>query len=268
MISSYLKQLIGSGIFFLMVVSANAQTAGPDIVELKSGEKHQGLIVEQRPGNYLRLVQKPSSDTLTLHYSDITALYKSAEEASAPQMDTDSMLKSAPETPLPTAFNQRRIYAGISTAVSGGDWRNTGLGAQLHYTVLPSLKAGVSLQFYWGDGHTAVMDQILPVSLDVLYTIQSTQSGRMSLLAGSSIGCAFVQQRNYYSTKFETDAELSRGLFYSASLGGQVNFTRNTGLRVEVGYQYVGAKAYRLGTDDFLQRNKQSNIFLRGTVFF
>lgn len=265
------KQLICAGMFACLTTPFMAQTKGADIVELKSGEKQQGTIVEQRPGSFIRLLQEPSGDTLTLQYADIVALYKNPNERE--QTTTDSMAttafnSSASSVAVPSIYNQRKIYAGLSTAASGGDWANLGLGASLHYSILPSLKAGVSLQFYWGDGHTATMDQILPVSLDVMYTIQSSNSGRMSLFAGSAIGCAFVQKRDYYNTKFETNAELSRGLFYSASLGGQLNFTKNTGLRVEVGYQHVGAKGYVVGTDDFLQRHKQSNIFLRGTIFF
>ena len=60
--------------------------------------------------------------------------------------------------------------------------------------------------------------------------------------------------------------ELKNGLYLNPFIGGRVNFSPNSGLRLDIGYQLVSGATFNKSTGDLLQENKQHNILVKATI--
>jgi len=268
----YMNRNILQGLFLVLLATTGfCQKEGRDVVLLHDGDTLRGTIIEQRPGKHIKLLQQPSLDTLFIEYGRIEALQYVIPPTPdiSDHQDTlqrnDSLTKTPSDDILSRDFNQRKTYIGIGVAAGGGVWSNIGIGGNFLYTIHPELQVGVSLYFYQGTGQETVISQTLPLSAEVVYTVGTNRSGRLSSLLGASLGYAF-NLNGPPSTG--TPLLLKNGLYLNPFLGGRINFTSNSGIRLDVGYQFVSGSTYIKSTGDFFQRNRQHNILCKATIFF
>lgn len=241
---------------------ASSQTEGNDIVVLKSGKAHQGTIIEQRPGHFLKLLQTPSNDTLKLPYSEIETL-KVIRNMETERITNDS---GASQVNLDqTKFNNRPYYMILSGSLNGGDWANVGLGVGLLRTFTPRIQAGIGSTYQGALGNSVRFNSI-PVLGLFKYALQESEKNRTAIIASLSAGYNFYLN----STAFEESVEtyISNGIYLNPSIGYRINFTKNTGLIIDIGYQYLGGKKRRLSNDEFIKKNHLSSVSLKGTLFF
>lgn len=95
-------------------------------MELKNGIAHQGTIIEQRPGQFLKLWQQPSNDTLILQYSEIAVL-KSVQQEEKLETPVDEL------SPI-KKFNQNKYSIYFCYSLNGGSWHHHVLGAGMLFS--------------------------------------------------------------------------------------------------------------------------------------
>ncbi len=253
-------------ILFLFIGNVSAQSEGKDVVLLKNGDTLQGTIIEQRPGKHIKLLQQPSQDTLTVEYERIEALqYLPTTNLNVEDtLRAQNIMINADEAPAPK-FNQRKNYLGVGVAGGGGVWTNVGIGGNFLYTINSKLQTGISLYFFQGVGQETVIHQALPVSIDALYTVGKTKSERFSSYVGTSLGYSFNLNEPPSNAAM---LALKNGTYLNPFIGGRLNFSPNSGLRLDIGYQLVSGATFDKSTGDLLQKNKQHNILVKAMIFF
>ncbi|MCH2224243.1 MAG: hypothetical protein MK066_05685 [Crocinitomicaceae bacterium] len=239
-----------------------AQTEGPDIIELKNGTEHQGTIIEQRPGSFLRLWQVPSNDTLTISYKDVQALKKTPIAGVAASNSRKDEIVEAPL--VAPSFNDREYYLNLIGSLSGGDWANIGMGFGLMRVVSPRIQVGFSARYNGADGIS--LYNSIPILGEFKYVLQESNNGRTSLLLSLSAGYNIYLDSKTVEEGVPT--YVSNGLYFNPNIGYRFNFTKNTGVIIDLGYQYMGGNKLRQSNDDFLQKRRISNVSLKATLFF
>lgn len=255
-----------------------AQEKGVDVLVLKTGERLRGIIIEQKPGEYVRLLQIPSNDTIKIELTAIETLIKIIDEGDQENQknnneETEQSNNSDIElNPDQIGFNKRAYYVNLGAFVGGGDWSNCSMGLSVVRTFSPKLQAGlgVSAIATLASKNNDKLDAILPITAEFRYTLQEMWKGRTALMLNLSTGYHAVLQ-GYYTVPVvgESDklALMRNGLYFQPSLGMRVNFTKNFGLLFEVSYQYIGSKSHYDITGDFIKKHQYSSI-LFGTKFF
>lgn len=269
------KKLIITLIF--LPVCAMAQTEGEDLIELKNGTIHQGIVIEQKPGKHIRLLQLPSRDTLTFMVTEIEAMRKmvviDTDEAS--NIDTSgNEVAEKPEAEIPKkerGFNQRRIHTEINYGGTGGDWSSQTLGAKMFYTYKHNIQLGLGVSLFGESGLSLnnPLSQVVPLTLQGRYTIKEWWKQRNSLIFDLALGYHFVD--GGYSTSADGSpapyARLKNGLYFSPSLGYRINPGRDTGFILSVGYQLINTAA-KLDDGTLINRHNYSSLLGTVTFFF
>lgn len=165
-------------------------------------------------------------------------------------------------------YNTRNLYMRVSGAIGGGDWSTRGLGIGLFAKVHSSLYTGISA-FYYGDaGGRANIQQMIPVSAEIQYEIETTEKGNGAIVVGTSVGYNVVLNRVYYNERYSKDGSIKNGLYLNPSIGYRLNFTKHTGVIFDLGYQLVQGRGFDINSKEFLQNHVQQNILLKGSLFF
>lgn len=195
----------------------------------------------------------------TLVITGILTLSMNVFNVSAQQTETVSFQPN---------YNTRNLYMRVSYGIGGGDWATRGMGIGLFAKVRPGLYGGFS-GYYFGDaGGRAAIQQIIPVSGEIQYELETTEKGNGAILVGTSVGYNFVLNREYYNNRYSTPGLIQNGLYFNPSIGYRLNFTRNTGVIFDLGYQLVQGKGIDMDSEAFLQNHVQHNILLKGSLFF
>ncbi len=255
---SYTQLTLLLSFTFLASISS-AQTMGPDIVELNNGTSHQGTIIEQHPGKHLKLLQQPSNDTLTFNYKDIAVL------RTVPQTETNATSEETQLDEMPlNRFNQNTYSMYFSYSINGGSWYHHGAGAGLLRKFTPKIQAGIGAYVHAGPG--VYYYNSTAFTGEFRYALQSSLEGRLSLLFSCSLG----YQVYFDSERVEEGVPtyISNGVYFSPSIGYRLNFTKNIGMTIGLGYNYMGGKKRRQSNDEILQNKHISNLSLKASIFF
>lgn len=252
-------QLTLALLFILVSSISSAQTIGPDIVELTNGTSHQGTIIEQHPGKFLKLLQQPSNDTLTFNYGDISVLRK-VPEAEAVSSNEENLVEEIPTS----RFNQNTYSMYFSYSINGGNWYHHGAGAGLLRKFTPKIQAGIGAYVHAGPG--VYYYNSTAFTGEFRYLLQSSLEGRLSLL----FSCALGYQYYFDSERVEEGVPtyISNGVYFSPSIGYRLNFTKNIGMTIGLGYNYMGGKKRRQSNDEILKNKHISNLSLKASIFF
>lgn len=226
----------------------SSQTKGPDIVELKNGQIRQGTIVEQRPGYFLKLLRTPLNDTLTIKYSDIEAL------RITPQKETEETLTNSLDSKNKLDVNHNKYSVLIPVFMGTGNWDYYGLGIGVLRKFTPQIQAGIGFHRTNSIGNHIEYTST-SIFGELKYALQQSRNGRTSLLLSVAIGPNFYA---YY--------KLANGIYFSPSIGYRINITKNTGLIIDLGYQYVGGEEINVESIK-LERFHGSGLQLKVTAF-
>ncbi len=189
----------------------------------------------------------------------LAALCLVASNATAQQTEVQ---KPAPD------YNSRDFYMHLSYGIGGGDWFTQGLGVGVFAKVLPKLNAGISGYYYGDAGGRAPIQQMIPLSAEVKYEFGTTEKGNGAMFAGTSIGYNFVLNKQDQPDPNSNPIEIKNGLYFNPSIGYRLNFTKNTGIMLDLGYQLVRGNEVDFETKDLIKTHAQNNILLKASLFF
>lgn len=242
---------------FLFYTSCSSQMMATDRIHVKSGEIHQGIIIEQVPGNYLKLLKLPQKDTIDLLYVDVEKISKilSDEEINYGAATQDNFIARGP------CFNCRKTYVMIFGAVGKVEEVMMAGGLSFGYNIKKFAQAGLGVQIFY-----TLLDNtdriFMPVTLDLRHVFARSNSGRSSFLIGISPG--------YNISLFESKASFKQGngLYISGSFGFRFNISSNFGLMLDLGYTGSGSAISDKATGEFIKNSWTHHPMVRGTVFF
>ncbi|MBX2928781.1 MAG: hypothetical protein KF852_13180 [Saprospiraceae bacterium] len=260
-------------IAFCMLISIltqsrlTAQTA-QDAVYLTNQQFYQGIIIEQKPGEHIRLLRLPERDTLQFEMDDIDRIVKLLD-SSAPlagaATESTSALSALPER----KFNRNKYVAMLHASIGGGKYALLGLGISVARSFEDRMQAGIGVQFIGQtSNNTFPNQQIIPVTADFRFKISESRGGRLATMAGLSAGYNISVDNKQFDSGFNADIRVTNGVFLNPSLAFRVNILRNMGLMMDFGYQFSSGNIYFIETGELYDRRTWHNFAARGTLFF
>lgn len=165
-------------------------------------------------------------------------------------------------------FNTRKMYMRLSYGIGGGDWFTQGLGVGVLAKVHPKLHTGISAYYYGDAGGRAKIDQMIPLSAVAQYEFGTTEKGNGAFLVGTALGYNFVMNKVRESNPNLNKVEFKNGLYLNPSIGYRLNFTKNTGIILDLGYQLVQGNEVDFDTNDLIQKHTQHNLLFKASLFF
>ena len=233
-----------------------------DKVILEDQTSYRGRVVEQKPGEYIKLVLEGTSDTVTFRMHEIERLMKVSDQMNRIEE------KDAGSTG--SDFNQHRFMVTVGGSTGGGDVAFAGLHIGLDHQSLPGLFLGVAAEYLGesGSGISAPYQwQKIPVYLNVRYELEHTFGGRGALFARTGVGYSFTLDNEYKDPDSNETFTVTNGLALKPGLGYRVNLLKNSGLMIEVNYLLI-LDNIKDAADQKAKSNNWSNIQVSASLFF
>jgi hypothetical protein len=254
---------------------AFSQTEGEDIVRLKDGKEIRGFIIEQSPGQFIKVLQLPSRDTVKIDLSEIETLLKIVTQFEEKKIqDTMQVQKEiAPLLALDTTkinfFNQHLFQARLNFSEIFGNYPGEGFGMSLHRSLYSQFKLGLGFCYF-----SARI--IIPYEYrrsfafftEAEHNLNLSTSGRFGFFSGLALGYNVDFTPIYKDKYLLQEVALSNGLYFHPRVGFRVNFSKNTGILLDVGYQYIHSNPIDPLTDIKLDSRNWSSVIFRFSLFF
>lgn len=251
--------------FFLvaMLCAQNAPTA-TDAVYLVSGQTHQGIIVEQKPGVSIRLWRIAESDTLTFEMEAIDRIVKIVPTGtSVPSLLANIM----PLSPPPSKVNTRPWATAIQLSTGGGDHSFSGLGVAVQRR-LPNLRSWTGLGMtYIGDINNYGPSAI-GLAAHGSHEFSTGWKERLGALVFADLGYSFNLGTDYFDGSSQMEARYGDGMHLQTGIRFRANVLPNVGIWVDLSYLRHTSMLRSVAGDDKIRRTAWDMFSLRGSVFF
>ncbi len=252
-----MKTLLFAFLFLFTIPALSfSQLQATDKIQTKTGETYEGIIIEQVPGNYLRLLQLPQKDTIDLMYADVERISKIFIEENVQDSSNDqNFIVRGP------CFNCRKTYVMLFAAAGQVDEAMLAAGLSFGYNIKKYAQVGLGAQVFY-----TLLDNtdriFMPITLDLRHVFAQSRSGRSSFLIGLSPG--------YNISLFEskTNYKQGNGLYVSGSFGFRFNISSNFGLMLDLGYVGSGSRISSKISGEFVENSWTHHPMVRGTIFF
>lgn len=258
---SLLLALIGFG-------SLKAQTQDIDEVRLLDDRIFHGKVVEQKPGEYIKLALLNSSDTLTFTMDEIDKLLRVPSPNTALD-DHGDPHDASDEMNAIKKYNSNPVSLYLKGSAGGGDVAFQGLGLGVLYRVNPRLTLGLEA-LYLGETSNHMPRpyqwQKIPVSVQARYDIQQHFGGRSAIFAKLDLGHSFTINGDY-SLPDGSQFEVSNGVVFSPGLGYRFNAFKNVGATIDVSYHLISDRLLD-EEKNVVRTHNWDNIIISATIFF
>lgn len=254
-------------LIFLVSCFANtqAQTTAQETVFLTNQSSYSGIVVEQKPGEYIRLLRVPELDTLQFHMDSIERVVRIT--APAPVAAEDAL----PPTEPHKRFNQNPHIVMLHGYVGGGDYSLGGFGVTFSHNLHNRWWVGLGAHYIGQTGSynaTYPDRQIVPITADLRWNFSQSGSGRFVSMLALNAGYYFGLNNRYRDENLGIEVHARNGLFFNPSVAFRANVLPNAGLMLDLGYQLTTSSLFDTGNDTLIKRKQWHNFALRGTVFF
>ncbi len=236
-----------------------------DQIYIDESTRFEGTVIEQKPGEYIRLVEDATTDTLTFEMEQI---YKLVRVPVTPETKE----KSEEMEPVSTLnFNSNKFALGVHGALGSGDVPFIGMGLGLHYRIRPNLSIGF-VPFFMGEnssspGRRNVQWLKLPLTVQATYELQSQLNGRGGLYIRSGLGYSITLDGDYKDRDTGMTQSVKNGLYLNPAIGYRINFKKNLSLALDLGYILITDR-----TTDSLNRTVSTKTWdmavVSGAIFF
>lgn len=260
-----MRNLILLPVFILIAAQSSlfAQAAAAqDAVYLLDARAHQGIIIEQKPGEHIKLLRLPEGDTLQFEMEQIDYIAKIMQKTPVQAQ------AEAEQAPRP-AFNQRQNFLMIHGWTGGGDYAFQGLGISLNHRLAERTEVGLGAHYLGQTSTNSLHDrQTIPLTADFRYAFSRSRNGRFSTHLAISAGYNFTLNRNYFDPGENSELSVSDGLYFSPGVAFRANILPNVGLMIDLGYQLSTGRVSLAETGQELRRKNWNNLAIRGSLFF
>lgn len=248
---------------FLLPALSLSQTPS-DEVHLLSGLVHKGIVIEQKPGESIRLLRLPQGDTLTFAMDEIDRITRIL-----PVAESQTKPPSLNQSPVEPQFNSRQNIVMVQGSIGGGDYSFEGFGLTLSHRLNARGKTwlglGVHYIGYTDEGADAV--QIFPLMADFRQEFNRSRNGRFSTQVFLDAGYVFSITGNGADQYGEF--KYGNGWAFNPGIAFKINILRNAGLMLDIGWMHHGGPRQWLPpTDEMKDYKNWNNILFRGSLFF
>lgn len=260
-----MRYLIALCIFFCCLPKNQLSAqAAQDIVYLTSGLSHQGIVIEQKPGEYIRLLRLPERDTLQFSMDAIDRIVKIV----APTNSSLPENVAKPAEPV-SQFNQNRYVAMLNFYIGGGKYSLGGIGMSVGRSFNDRWQAGIGIQYIQQTNSNIFPNQqIIPITADFKFKISESPKGRFATLLALSAGYNVSVDDEQFDSGLSNNIRITDGVFFNPSIAFRVNVLRNAGLMFDLGYQFSSGNIYNVESGELIDKRTWHNFAARGSLFF
>ncbi|MEM7575557.1 MAG: hypothetical protein AAF433_21815 [Bacteroidota bacterium] len=247
-------------------MSLNAQEAGQDIVHLKNGQSYQGIIIEQKPGQYLRMLVLPDQDTTQLAYADIDRI---AREVIVPSEPVQAVSQDSSSSIISPAYFTNKQWIQIHSYLGAGDYSLGGLGVTISHALNQRWLLGAGVHYISQTNERPFRNQqFVALSADVKWRFSSSSDNRLATYLVFNGGYHLPFDRTFTVEPFAEEVRVTNTWYFNPSLGFRFNVFRNMGLMFDIGYQLTLADYVSESTGESLTDRNFQNVTFRGTLIF
>jgi hypothetical protein len=265
-----LKLMIISVCLFLQV-QINAQTKNTDHVFLLNKQNYIGTLVEQKPGEYIKLQLQNTNDTLKFLMDDIEKIVKiKAEENSGSSHGKGETTPGKKIIKTQKMYNQRPISLMVHYGVGAGDISFTDIGLGLYWKLGSRSKVGLSASYFGETGNrenSLLQWQKIPVMTEFTHDLYQYSNNRFALISRLGIGYSFTLNGDYFDPEKSLSFTQSNGLAFNLGLGYRFNIFKNAGILVDINYSLITDYNESVEKTD-KSKNLWDNVVFRTSLFF
>lgn len=126
------------------------------------------------------------------------------------------------------------------------------------------MQVGAGAHVQWGAPQNRYNSSVFTGEFN--YDLQSFFDGRLTLFSSLSLGYTHY----FYSARYEEAVEtyISDGLYFNPRIGYRINFFKNIGVTIGLGYQYVGGTKRRVSNGEKIKNMNLSSLSVNTSIFF
>lgn len=255
-------------LFFLLVMFSSAVatvalaqsqfTSSTDVVHLKTGQTHQGLIIEQKPGESISLWRSAEADTLTFAMDVIDRITKAVP---TPVQSKQSLISPK------HGFNTNPWSFALQASNGGGDYSVIGFGGILQKR-FPTQRATLGLGLHYLGAQNGYGVNTMPIVLHSSYEFSSGWKGRFGSLGFLDLGCSVNMGNNFFDEANQVNVKYGNGLYFNTGVRFRINVLQNTGVWFDIGYLYQNSKLTNVEDNKKLQTKAWHVFQVKGALFF
>lgn len=254
-----------SALLFGFAQALQAQTIAQDVVILNSQRSFAGIIVEQKPGAYIRLLRLPEHDTLAFPMDSIDRIVKivsTEKPAEEPHSTSDPHKK----------YNQKKHIVMIHGHLGGGDYSFSGFGLSMCQNFADRWQLGLGVHYIGQTGNSNTItfpdQQIVPLTIECRWKFSESLHGKGATFLSLSSGYNFTLNKTHFNSEQNIDMRITNGLFFNPGIAFRINLFENMGLMLDLGYQLTSSSLFNAQTDKKIGGKQWHNFAARGTLFF
>ncbi len=222
-------------IFLISVYTLMAQAYDLDVVYINDSISHRGTVIEQKPGEYIRLLETASSDTLTFSMDEIDRLVRIPANSRLPEDGRAQLTESS--------IPKHRISPVIYGATGGGDIPFGGGGIGFDYKIKKRIKLGLGV-FYFGETSrnrvaTPIQWQRIPITVQFKYDLQQHFNNRGAFYMRTGLGYSVTLNPDYTDSDTAEPRTVTNGVYFNPAIGYRLNIYKNMGITLDVGYLLI-----------------------------
>jgi hypothetical protein len=276
-----MKKLSFLFIIALLITKAYGQT-NKDRVVLKNGNKVEGTIIEQRPGESIKIVSlKTTPDTLTFTMEEIDVIQKIENS------QIQSNVPMNPETKSTTTSDNNNQFTGwhhqnktgrtrfslnARFATEGSDlfpeasYISFLIGASIHKTIGNSFEIGPRIDFGPVDEYPSfIKNLVIEPKLDMRYRL-GTSSNWLEYSLVANVGTTIFKEKSGITANNQ-EFVLGTDLNYALGIGLKFYIIGNTGITLDIGYATTNRNFKILGNESGL-KDIGGGLFIQSALFF
>lgn len=262
-------------LIFMGTNFAFSQIEGEDLVRLKNGTTVRGIIIEQHPGEFIRVLQIPSNDTIKIMLVDIETLLKlvpkteEKEVINTPTVENNLDSISTIDSTKINPFNQHLFQVRFNISKIFKDYAGEGYGLTLARKIGSETYAGLGFNYFKGRINLPYQARnSVAIFGDINQDIRLTSKGRLGFRAGLGFGYNIDFSDTYFDIDAGKQVSISNGIYLHPNVGLRLNLSKNTGLLFDIGYQYIHANILNPATNLKIEGRNWSSVVFRVSVFF
>lgn len=255
------KNCLLAALGLLLPALAPAQKPA-DEVHLRSGARHQGIVIEQKPGESIRLLRLPQQDTLAFAMEDIERITRILPAEGSPVAQPPAV-----SAPAGRMFNDNPWVVSLHASTGGGTYSVTGFGAAVQKRLSDERALlGIGLQFLADQNNYGV--NTLPLTLNGAYELTRSKRGRLGSMAFLDLGYSVNFGGNYFDETTLAFVDYGNGLHLNTGIRFRINVLRNTGIWLDAGYLFHNSQLRNADTREKWGVKSWSVFLAKAAVFF
>lgn len=263
-------------IFLLFIVGGAFAQQEQDEVILNTGDKIKGKIIAQKPGEYVKIVRYNITDTIIVKMEDIQLMQKISVPNEKPAPSVEPYIVDT--KPLEVkSFNSRKYTLQFASLLGTGsgdfteDFYFIELGLGVNRNVTSLLQMGIQFSLMVFESSNFSDFSYLPVTtLSGRYKFEQVAKNRVAYTVFGSVASLNSEKfkGTFKSLIDKNEYQGGGGISLKTGLGIQVNFLKNTGIMLDLGYMYQNVSLVSTKTEVPNSRGNRNGFFTQFSIFF